>query len=281
MLLQALYLIHRNPRWHRFMFCILCPAILLGWSISSAGDRLDLAYLGFSFCLFAFLLAWSYQEDILPFISENALLSYTVIFWYGFASSFDESTRSHTMLMALFALPSCAAVYTAFVEVRNGFWWKLLLYVWFLTIVITLQVQFFPFWNLAIFNEAVDVSWHAPLECILAGMAALYLVVNATWLFLLIPIPGRSQSFRDRMREWRMLTNLMTGRVADQQATYTEAMLTVIVIGGLLLLNHRFAWLPPPMAISIAILVTAFLMTSQPSRRARASRRRAGKPGYL
>lgn len=265
MLLQALYLIHRNPRWGRLAFCIVCPAVYLGFMIIDAGHRLELS-LGISFCMFAFLLALAYQDDILPYIGETALLSYTVIFWYGFASSFYEGTRAHIVLAALCALPSSAAVYTAFVHERNGFWWKLLLYVWFLAIVVTLQVQFFPFWNLSIFDEKTDVSWHGPFECFLAGMAALYLIVNATWLYLLIPIPGRSQSFRDRIREWQKLTGLMANRVADEQAAYGEAIVTVTIVGGLLLLNYVFVWLPHSMAISIAILTTAFLMTSQPSR---------------
>ena len=145
MLLQALYLIHRNPRWGRLALCFLCPAGLLGFMIADAGGRFELAHLGFGFCMFAFLLGCSYQEDILPSISESALLSYTVIFWYGFASSFCEGTRAHIVIAALCALPSSAAVYTAFVHERNAFWWKLLLYVWFLAIVVTLQVQFFPF----------------------------------------------------------------------------------------------------------------------------------------
>ena len=266
MLIQALYLIYRNPRWGRLALCILCPAVLLGSMIADSGGRLELAHLGFSFGMFAFVLAWAYQEDILPYISETALLSYTLIFWYGFASSIYDGTRGHIVVAAFCALPSSAAVYTALVHERNGFWWKLLLYVWFLAIVVTLQVQFFPFWNLSIFDEKIDVSWHGPLECFLSGMAALYLVVNATWLYLLIPIPGRSQSFRDRIREWQKLTGLMANRIANEQATRGEAAVIFTSIGGLLLLNYGFVWLPHSMAISIAILVTAVLMTSQPSR---------------
>lgn len=269
MLLQTLYLIHRRPRWGSFAICIFVPAIVLGIVSADARHRFELWNLGFAFCMFAFFLAWMYQEDILPLIGETALLSYTVIFWYGVGSSFYEGGHDHVALMALCALPTCAVLYTGFVRERHGFWWKLLLYVWFLTIVITLQVQFFPFWNLSIFDEHMDVSWQGPLECLLAGMAALCLVVNATWLFLLIPIPARGQSFRDRMREWQMLTDLMTKRVADEQASYAEATLTISIIGGLLLLNHVFTWLPRPMAISIAILATAFLLTSQPSRPSR------------
>jgi hypothetical protein len=110
----------------------------------------------------------------------------------------------------------------------------------------------------------MDVRWLGWLDGLVTGMACTYLVVNATYLFLLLPIPSKSQSFSERMQEWHELTSLMTQRCVEE-ASHLQTLLTVAVVTGILLLGSVYPALPSTLLMSVAILVASIALSRDAS----------------
>jgi hypothetical protein len=96
----------------------------------------------------------------------------------------------------------------------------------------------FSFGRLLIFTSPKDAPWLSPLECVTTGMAFLYLCVNATFVFRLIPIKGRDQSWEDEMKEWHALTDLMAYRFMDGPSPALTVAAISVIEGGVLIGNY-------------------------------------------
>ncbi len=211
--------------------------------------------LGFFSCAFAMI----FKDDVLPVVSEKVLLLYSLIFWFAFFSYFYKGTGLHNVLLAVLLVPSVVSVIIAFVRPQLSFFWKLFLYTWFLCTVVSLGLIQFPYHHLSIFLTRQPIPWLGPVDCIVGGMAFLYLAVNIAYLYELIPIPGKNQSWEDRMKKWHELTNLMTCRVAEEQPTHLQTLLLLVGLGGALLLIYLFHWLPSGLAINVLIVLPCLL----------------------
>jgi hypothetical protein len=116
----------------------------------------------------------------------------------------------------------------------------------------------FPFQHLSIFLSPDKSPWLNPLDCVVAGMAFLYLAVNMAYLFELIPIPGKHQSWADRMIEWHKLTGLMTERFEDEPV-HRLGMLLIVAQGIAFLLIYFFHWVSAALAINISVVLPSIL----------------------
>jgi hypothetical protein len=208
--------------------------------------------------LFAFMYALRFKDDLLPVISEKVLLSYSLIFWFAFFSYFYKGTAWDVALAALLLIPTAATVFIALRRPALSFVWKLSLYTWFLVVVVSLGLFQFPFKHLSIFLSPENSPWLNPLDCIVAGMAFLYLAVNMAYLYELIPIPGKHQSWSDRMQEWHRLTGLMTERFEDEPV-HRRGMLFVVGQGIALLLIYFFHWVSVALAINLFVVLPSIL----------------------
>src|ERR1700722_2811614 len=232
--LQALLLIRGDWNWKR---------LAGGFGIGFVGmfpGRSERHYQPFvhillSFGFFSCWFAMTFKDDILPVVSEKVLLFYSSIFWFAFFSYFYQGTVLHNVLLVVLLLPSAATVFICFVRPQLTFPWKLYLYAWFLCTVISLGLIQFPYHHLSIFLARQEIPWLTPLDCIVGGMAFLYLAVNIAYLYELIPIPGRDQSWKKRMKEWHELTSLMTQRVAEDQPTHQQTLVLLAGLGAVLL----------------------------------------------
>ena len=191
--LQALFLIRGDWNWGRLACALRFGALGM---LPGKHEHVYEPFLHvlFSMGLFAFMFALSFKDDLLPVISEKVLLSYSLIFWFAFFSYFYKGTAWSNALAALLLLPTAATVFIAIQRPVLSFVWKLSLYTWFLIVVVSLGLFQFPFQHLSIFLSPQKSPWLNPLDCIVAGMAFLYLAVNMAYLFELIPIPGKNQS---------------------------------------------------------------------------------------
>jgi hypothetical protein len=156
-----------------------------------------------------------------------------------------------------------ATVIAAFRNAQLSFPLKLVLYTWFLCIIVCVGLFQFPFSQLTLFYSDRQIPWVTPTESISAGMAFLFLAANATYIYYLIPIPGRSQSFKSRMKEWHEFTDLMTQRFDDQQKAQRQTWLLLLSAGGVLLLNFVFRWLPTTLLINTLIVLPGLLFAAR------------------
>jgi len=255
---QAILLIRNDWKWGKFALCIGagCFGMMPG---KHEYNYEPLMHIFICFCIFAIMFALFFKEDILPLISEKVLLSYSLIFWFSFFSFFYKDAFIHKFLFFLFLIPSLSAVYIAFIKTKLNFLGKLFFYTWFLIIVVSLGLFRFSFSHLSLFFDKHHVPWIGSVDCLLTGMAFLYLIVNATYIWELIPIPGKNQTMESRMQQWHELTNLMTQRCDDQQPTHLQTILILVLQGGGLLLNYLYHLVPAGVLINVLILLPAIL----------------------
>lgn len=226
--------------------------------------------IGIGLGFFALLLSGLYRDEILPVVGEKLLLTFTLIFWYGFATELYRGSHAQQILALVCLVPTVMTIYAAWTRPVLGFRAKLALYTWYLLIIVILGWLQFPFGNLSIFGgRAAGLGWLGPVDAFATGMASLYLLVNAFYLYMLIPIPGRSQSFSDRMREWHRLTDLMTQRCSEQDGpSDIQAAVVLALIGGGLAVNYVLVLVPHSLAVSLAIIAAAVGLERLPVRHA-------------
>jgi hypothetical protein len=255
--LQVLLLTRGDWNWGKLAVCIAVGAagMLPG---KHEHQYQPYVHVLFALGLFAFFFAIWFKDDLLPVISEKVLLSYSSIFWFAFFSYFYKETVCKNLLLGALLLPSTATIVVAVLRPKLNFVWKLCLYTWFLSIVVSIGLLQFPFQHLAIFLSPQASPWLTPLDCIVAGMAFLYLAVNIAYLYELIPIPGKHQSWADRMKEWHALTDLMTQRFEDEPMHRT-GMLLLAGQGVALLVIYFFHWVPAGLTINLFVVLPSIL----------------------
>jgi hypothetical protein len=210
---------------------------------------------------FALFFAMWFSEEVLSLVTERSVLFYSVLLWFAFLVYGYEATPRHHTLMAIMAVPTIVTAYWTFRESKNGFWTRLFLYAWFLCTIIGIGLLQFPFAQLAMFYEGEPLPWTTPLDSLAAGMAFLFLAVNVAYLYLLIPIPGRTQSWKERMQDWHELTDLMTGRLLAEDLNLPLTALFFVALIGLLALDYRYRWIAPGLLINLLIVTPGIVLT--------------------
>jgi hypothetical protein len=196
----------------------------------------------------------------LPAIGEKLLLSYTLIFWFGFLSTVYHGTVLQNVLLVLLLVPTAATIYVACRRPMLTFTLKLLLYSWFLCMVVGLGLFQFPFYQLKLFMQTQEVPWVTPFESITAGMAFLYLAANATYVFYLVPIPGKNESWAERMQHWHAFTDLMTQRFADDVTTHRSTLVLLCAQFVVLALDYRYRWFASGALINFLIVLPGAIL---------------------
>lgn len=258
-LAQVLLLLNRNIKFMQLLFCagVALFAMLPGKHENNY-DPLFHALMAFSgFC---FLVALTFHKEILPTLSEAMLLLYTVLFWFVFFSHYYHGSLLHKVSMGIAVIPTVITLYLVIDGRNSGSFLKLMMYVWFLVIVVCLGVFQFPLSDLSIFYREHQVPWITPLEAATSGAAYMFLVANATYIFNLVPIPDRSQSWRERMEEWRKFTGVLVERFSDTQISPLRALTIVVVEASILALNENYQWLSTGLVINLVIVFSGSIL---------------------
>jgi hypothetical protein len=257
--LEAVLLQRRD--WHpwKLMGCI---ALSLGGALPGKHETVydPLLHVLLVFSMFAVVFALAFKEDILPAISEKRLLSYSLIFWFAFFSYFHHGTILQHTLVVIMSIPTAATILVACTRPRLSFTFKLILYTWLLCIVVGLGLFQFPFYQLRLFFLNRELPWVTPLESLSAGMAFLYLAANATYIFYLIPIPGKNESWAERMQHWHEFTDLMTQRFDDDVNTNRATVVILAAQCGILALDYFLHWMPSGLLINLLIVLPGVLL---------------------
>lgn len=258
-LLQALLTIRFDRTWTWMDWtllgvCVVGSAALILNHPANVSLQDVLECMGF----FGVLLAVFFDKRILPVINEKIVLSYTILFWYALFVNFQRLGLPDWLVYALL-VPTSAALIIAFTQPALTFFWKVAMYAWFLVLVLSLGLFQFDFARLAIFNSPNTDPWLTPIECLTTGMAFLYLCINATFLYELIPLPGKSQSWKDRMRDWHALTELMAYRFSDQAIPSLVAGTIFVVEGSVLALNTIYHFISDGLLINLLVVLPGLL----------------------
>ena len=222
--------------------------------------------------LFPIAFAYSFKKEILPVINEQIVLSLTVEFWFTFLGFFYSDVTYKNLLAILAIIPTIGALIIAFTNIHIKFWGRIFFYSWFLAIIVFLIIFQFSSGILSfLFSSLVDgqlpmtqLANLAPFNIFTHGMTFLYLAANAWYLYELIPIPGKSQSIQDRIRQWQAHLKLLSGKYSNYQLKSIHSLLIILIQGGSLILNYYFKLIPNSLFINTWILVAPFLFKDRP-----------------
>jgi hypothetical protein len=260
--LQTMLLMRGDWDWMKLGGCLLIALCAL---LPDKHEHIyqPLSHVLMIFSIFALMFALLFVKDILQVLTAPLVLSYTLVFWFAFFTFFYDGTSRHQQLVLLLLVPSAASLIIAMWRGPLGFVTKLVLYSWFLIVIVSLGLMQFPFSQLAIFFEDQQLPWVTPLESFAAGMAFLFLLVNATYVFYLVPIPGKSESWAHRMKDWHEFTDELTQRVDNSQMARARIAAVLGVEAVALLLNANFHWLAPGLVINIALVLPAIVLRAR------------------
>jgi len=177
----------------------------------------------------------------------------TLVLWFLFLQKRDLHNPAHRMQAVLLLLPSLWSLYLCWSgrpAPRAG---KIADYLWFLAVVVLLGIWGFPFSPLALFGSTRGAPWISPLDGVLGGMTFMVLVVYGTYLFFFIPIPGKHQSFADRMKQWREFVGIMAERFHDTPGNRAGLAALSAVLVGIFLLHAWVAWMSTGMVTGLAV----------------------------
>jgi hypothetical protein len=264
--IQATVLLRGDWNWPKICGSVFVGLVVTAWGSDKPNYNQDWQmYQGL--LVFSFTFALFFKEDILPAVSEKLLLSYTLTFWFAFFAYYFKGTPQQIGVLCVCIVPTIATIVLAFKRTALNTFWKIAFYTWFLCVIVELGLLGFSFSQLSIFYVDRNLPWITPVDSLLAGMAFLYLLVNATYIYYLVPIPGKGQSWESRMKDWHEFTDLMVQRFDGNQPSYLVTMLILCVQGGILLLNYFLHLLSNGLLISIFILLPGVFLSIKPSPR--------------
>lgn len=213
-----------------------------------------------TFSAFAVIFAIRFKEDILPPVGEKLLLSYALIFWFAFFAYFYRPAILQKTLLFLMLIPTVATIVVAYGRIALNFTLKLILYTWFLCMVVGLGLFQFPLYELRLFFQNKELPWVTPLESLSAGMAFLYPAANATYIFYLIPLQGKNETWAERMQRWHAFTDLMTQRFDGNMNIGPIAEVLLIAEAAVLISDYFLHWLPRELIINLLIVLPGVLL---------------------
>jgi hypothetical protein len=206
-----------------------------------------------------------FRKKIMPVVSEKTLLVLNMALWYLFFTYFPMLSFKVKLLICLILIPMTISVnLMAFIDHIVGFGLTILFYTWFLIMIVFLGLAQFPFWNLSFFFNKLSAARLGFLDVLLTGMVFSYMAINVIYVLALIPIPyHRGQSFGERWREVRRHARVLIEKYSHQQLRQEEALLIMLIMGGLLATNLFLELIPHHFAINTLIVIVPQLISKR------------------
>jgi hypothetical protein len=239
-LVQAVFLIAGNFEWKKdpLKLCVCCAATLIGLlpGKHETHYRLD-DHLFMMACGFTFTYAFFFKQKILERINKEVLMIWSLVGIY-IALQLEFITAHPTVLIFLLAL-GLLPVANAFAGFDRGYGWKVYFYIWFLCVLVSITASKFAFSTIGDVFGYRHPAGEINLPGVFAiGMSFLYLAVNLWFVIELIPIPGKHQSFSQRMEELKEDVAILAGDYDDRQFRWWKTVLLLAVSGSLLAFNY-------------------------------------------
>jgi len=176
-----------------------CAGSLLGLVPGKHEHHYDLStHWFFVACVFAVGYAFCFKKKILTHIDKEILMVWTLVGLY--AALQTPFIVAHPQLPYPLLGLSLIAVVNAFAGFDKAYGWQVYFYIWFLCVLVGIAASQFAFSTMfSIFGHGTVSA--GSFTMFVLGMCFLYLAVNLWYLVELIPLPGKHQSFSDRLEE--------------------------------------------------------------------------------
>lgn len=203
------------------------------------------------FVVFSLVFGLAYKKRILPRIDKFTVYYFTLVYGYYV---YTLGSITWAPLYAVTAIPAGISIISAMVRFELSDPWKLFYYVWFMLLMAVIGVMGFNQRCFVFFGSSVPMhpGW---LEMFVSGMAMNYVVVMLANAVSLVPLPGRGQSFSNRMAEVRDSIQVFESKVLVQDLPLGKSGLITLCLG--LVLGANLAWhlIQPALMGSICIVV--------------------------
>jgi hypothetical protein len=232
--------------------------VFLGVGLFKAPELGFYTHILVGLAVYAAVFGLLFRKRIMPIVSERTLLVLNMALWYLFFAYPPMFSFKIKLLICLILIPMTISVnLMAFVDHVVGPGLTLLFYTWFLVMLVFLGLAQFPFWNLSLFFDKLSTSRLGFVDVLLTGMVFSYIVIHAIYIVALIPYPyDKEKSFRERWREVKEHARMLIEKYSHQQLRQEEALLIVLVLGGLLLI-------PDHLAINTLIVIVPQLISKR------------------
>jgi len=207
-------------------------------------------------CVFAVAYAFCFKKKILQHIDKEILLVWTLVGLYLALQT--PFIVSHSQLLVLVLCLSLIAVVNAFAGFDKAYGCQVYFYIWFLCILVSIVASQFAF------STMFSTFGHSALPAeaftmFVVGMSFLYLAVNFWFLIELIPLPGKHQSFSDRVEEVEEAMEDLAEDYDIAPVPFWKTSLLLILTASLLAANYFGHFVNDTLLIPILIAVLPVL----------------------
>jgi hypothetical protein len=206
-------------------------------------------------CIFAIIYALCFKEKILERINKEILMVWSLIGLYiAFQTPFITAYPPVFMTLLILSLLPIA---NAFAGWDENYKWKVYFYIWFLCVIVSIFASQFAFTTVS----SIFGFWHHATGEInswtvfLIGMSFLYLAVNLWYVIEIIPLPGKHQSFSERMEEVEEDMEILAEDYDDEQIQWWKSLALLILSATLLVLNYMHHFISDETLIPLLIVI--------------------------
>jgi hypothetical protein len=250
MLLQLIYMIAPFQRWDwaRFLGSAALPMAVV--AKQQIVDHEELSSVeGLVFCgMFTLYFALMFQERLLPRLGEGVILMWSAVLVCVIVELRDwQSPQWFPVLAVGFFVGALTIVQDTLSRVV-----KLVVYAWFLFTIVLMAVLQFDSSDFSLMadgrTEQIDHRF-----AVVDGMAGAYIGIYATFLFELLPIPGKGESWAAFKSRWGDYLNQVVARFDGQRL---DTGVAVALVAGIAILAYANHWLGlmPDRALASLIL---------------------------
>ena len=188
-----------------------------------------------------------HQKRILPLVNERILLQQTLVTSYMLLVS--------QLISPFFLWPTMLALaiatIVAFVPRELPKVMRFCGYLWFVAMNIMLIGFQFSAGNILVFSEYKTVDFSI-FGMLITGMLSVLVLTQIMTLAVLSPLPGKHQTWAERKKELAKQYYLITQKYSNVQLLPLQALLVIVIQGGILLLNYWLNILPHLIVIDVS-----------------------------
>lgn len=217
---------------------------------------------GFGVCLSAAAIFTAFfRARLLPRIGGRILLAWNILLAFVVL----RAGWTSPWLLVPLGIFSALTVVNAFSDMDRAFGWKVFFHAWFTAILVVLAIRGMDVGPLGQFLAADPaVVQRSPSELLLTGGATMYLVTNAFFLLGLVPLPGKHQSWKERMEEIHRHMELLASGYVWEKDDPVRSLAVLVVLPLVLYAASRWGIGIDRVIVPAAIAVMPALAGSLP-----------------
>jgi len=205
-------------------------------------------------CVFAVGYAFCFKKRILERINKEILMVWTLIGIY-IALRTPLVMLYPPVFLALLGL-GLLPIINAFAGFDARYGWKVYFYIWFLCVLVGIAASKFAFSTVAnVFEFNHGTEEITALQMFVIGMSFLYLAVNLWYVVELIPLPGKHQSFSERMEQVKEDLEILAEDYDDGQVRWWKTVLLLAVAVTVLAANYFVNYVSDETLIPLLIVL--------------------------